>query len=211
MRAERSGPVAGVVLAAGTSSRMGENKLLFRVEGETLVRRAVQTAVSAGLEPVIVVLGHEAERAVAELSGLEIEPVFNDEYARGIHTSLRAGIAVVPASSCAAVVILADMPFVTATMITRILEQYRDSPALAVVSDYAGVQAPPTLYDRAFFPELAAVKGEGCGKQVLRRHENETSAVSWPAAALTDVDRPEDYERVAARLGGKEIPCATTS
>jgi len=97
MPGERTGPVAGVVLAAGTSSRMGENKLLFRVEGETLVRRAVQTALSAGLEPVIVVLGHEAERAIAELSGLEIEPVFNDEYARGIHTSLKTGIAAVPA------------------------------------------------------------------------------------------------------------------
>jgi len=210
MPGERTGPVAGVVLAAGTSSRMGENKLLFRVEGETLVRRAVQTALSAGLEPVIVVLGHEAERAIAELSGLEIEPVFNDEYARGIHTSLKTGIAAVPAGLCAVVVILADMPFVTGGMIKQLLERYRDSSALAVVSDYAGVQAPPTLYDRTLFPELGAAKGEGCGKQVLRRHEKEIEAVSWPAAALTDVDKPEDYQRVSAKLG-KEIPCATTS
>lgn len=210
MRAEREGPVAGVVLAAGTSSRMGENKLLFRVEGTTLVRRAVQTVVSAGLAPVIVVLGHEAEQAVGELSGLEIEPVFNDDYALGIHTSLRTGIGAVPEGSCAAVVMLADMPFVTDRMIAALIERYRDSSVLAVVSDYAGVQAPPTLYDRLLFGELRAVKGEGCGKQVLRRHEKETIAVSWPAAAMTDIDRPEDYERVAAKLG-KEIRCATTS
>jgi molybdenum cofactor cytidylyltransferase len=210
MRAEREGPVAGVVLAAGTSSRMGENKLLFRLEGETLVRRAVQTAVSAGLEPVIVVLGHEAERAVGELSGLEIEPVFNDDYALGIHTSLATGIGAVPAESCAAVVMLADMPFVTDRMIGGLIERYRDSSSLAVVSDYAGVQAPPTLYDRSLFGELRSAKGEGCGKQVLRRHEKETVAVSWPAAAMTDIDRPEDYERVASKLP-KEIPCVTTS
>jgi molybdenum cofactor cytidylyltransferase len=189
---------------------MGENKLLLRVEGETLVRRAVQTAVSAGLAPVIVVLGHEGERAVGELSGLEIEPVFNDDYAQGIHTSLRTGIGAVAAGPCAAVVMLADMPFVTDRMIAALVEQYRDSSALAVVSDYAGVQAPPTLYDRSLFGELRAVKGEGCGKQVLRRHDKETVAVSWPASAMTDIDRPEDYERVAAKLG-KEIPCATTS
>jgi molybdenum cofactor cytidylyltransferase len=211
MPAERTGPVAGVVLAAGTSSRMGENKLLLRIEGETLVRRAVEAALSAGLEPVIVVLGHEAQKAVNELSGLEIEPVFNDDYASGIHTSLRTGIAAVPAGARAAVVLLADMPLVTDRMIAILVERYRGSSALVVVSDYGGVQAPPTLYDRSLFAELGAVQGEGCGKKVVRRHEKESVAVSWSSSALTDIDRPEDYERVASNPGDKEIPCATTS
>jgi molybdenum cofactor cytidylyltransferase len=190
---------------------MGENKLLFRIEGETLVRRAVCTALSANLEPVVVVLGHEAQRVVNELSGLEIEPVFNNDYAAGIHTSLRTGIAAVPAGAGAAVVMLADMPLVTDRMIAALVERYRESSALVVVSDYAGVQAPPTLYDRSLFGELDAVQGEGCGKKIVRRHEKESVAVSWPASGLKDVDRPEDYERIAGKSAGKETRCATTS
>jgi molybdenum cofactor cytidylyltransferase len=190
---------------------MGQNKLLFRLGGETLLRRAVRNALAAGLDPVIVVVGHEAERVLEELSGLAITPVFNAEYARGINRSLKTGIAAVPGGACAAVVMLADMPLVTHRMVAALVERYRDSDAPVVVSDYGGVQAPPTLYGRCVFPELGALEGEGCGKQVVRKHAKEAAAVSWPAAALTDVDRPEDYERARKRLDAGEAPCATTS
>src|SRR5262249_4207703 len=136
MPADVSGIVAGVVLAAGASTRMGQNKLLFRLEGETLIRRAVASAISAGLDPVIVVLGHEAERAVTELSGLSILPVFNPDYARGINRSLQTGIASVPGEASAAVVMLADMPMVTDRMVAALVEKYRESHAPIVVSDY---------------------------------------------------------------------------
>jgi len=85
--------VAGVVLAAGLSSRMGVNKMLLELGGRTLVRRSVTTAFSAGLDPVLVVLGHESDRVRAELSGLPYTAVLNSDYARGMNTSLRAGIA----------------------------------------------------------------------------------------------------------------------
>jgi len=201
MPADASGPVAGVVLAAGTSTRMGQNKLLFRLGGETLIRRAVASALSAGLDPVIVVLGHEAERVVTELSGLSILPVFNPEYARGINRSLQTGIASVPEETSAAVVMLADMPMVTDRMVAKLVERYRESRAPIVVSDYEGVQAPPTLYSRSVFSEVGALQGEGCGKNVVRRHAAEVVKVSWPAGALADVDRPEDYEGAKLRLG----------
>src|SRR3989449_8580357 len=84
--------VAGAVRAAGLSSRMGENKMLIEVGGRTLVRRAVETALSAGLDPVLVVVGHESERVRAELRGLSCTAVLNAEYARGMNTSLRAEI-----------------------------------------------------------------------------------------------------------------------
>jgi len=204
MRRERSGPVAGIVLAAGTSSRMGVNKMLLKLDGETILRRTVSRAVAAGLEPVLVVLGHEAERARGELSGLACEPVLNADYLLGITASLHAGLAKVPARSAAAMVILADMPFVTSSMIASLVDRYRQSAAPLVISDYAGVDAPPMLYDRSLFSELQAMKGEGCGKQVVKRHRGEALALSWPAAALADVDVPADYERFRAELGEDE-------
>lgn len=198
MRLDRQGPVAGVVLAAGSSKRMGQNKLLLRLDGEALVRRAARRALAAGLDPVVVVLGHEAELVALELTGLTVRIVVNADHAGGIHTSRRAGLAAVPSETHAAVVLLADMPFVTEQMLATLVARYRESDALLVASEYAGEPAPPALYDRALFSEIAGLEGEGRGKQVVGRHAGEVITVAWPAAALEDLDRPEDFERARA-------------
>jgi molybdenum cofactor cytidylyltransferase len=200
LKARQTGPVAGVVLAAGPSTRMGENKLLLRLEGETMLARVVRRAVAAGLDPVIVVLGHEAARVAAHLEGLPCGTVVNPDYARGINSSARAGIATVPPAARAAVVLLADMPLVTDRMIATVVARYRQSDAPLVISEFGGVQAPPTLYDRSLFAELGGPAGEGSGKRVVRRHRAEAAVVDLPAAALVDLDRPEDYERIKAEL-----------
>ena len=201
MPAERSGAVAGVVLAAGSSTRMGRNKLFFELDGETLLKRAVRRAIDAGLDPVLVVVGHEAERARAELAGLACTPVDNPDHALGVNRSLRTGISHVPERARAAVVMLADMPFVTSAMVAGLVTRYRESTAPLVISAYGEVNAPPMLYGRALFPELRQMSGSGCGRQVVRRHRDEAIAVSWPEAVLQDVDVPEDYERIRAELG----------
>jgi molybdenum cofactor cytidylyltransferase len=188
--------VAGVVLAAGASTRMGRNKLLIEIGGETLLHRAVRHAVEAGLDPVLVVVGHEAERAIAELGDLPCSPVANPEYARGQNTSVRAGIGAVPADAAAAVIILADMPFVTAPMMAALVARHHATGAPLVVSEYDGVHAPPTLYSRPLFAELLAVEGERCGRHVVRQHCHEAAVVAWPAEALADVDVPADVARV---------------
>jgi molybdenum cofactor cytidylyltransferase len=95
---------------------------------------------------------------------------------------------------------LADMPFVTAAMLRTMVDRYRASESPLVISDYAGVNAPPMLYDRALFAELGAMEGEGCGRQVVRRHRDQAAVVSWPAEALADVDVPEDYDRARAGI-----------
>ena len=200
MPAERGGAVAGVVLAAGSSTRMGRNKLFFELDGETLLRRAVRRAVDAGLDPVLVVVGHEAARARTELADLACTPVDNPDHALGVNRSLRTGISHVPERARAAVVMLADMPFVTTRMVAVLVARYRESTAPLVISAYGDVNAPPMLYDRTLFSELRQMSGEGCGRQVVRRHRHEAVAVAWPSAALQDVDVPEDYERIRAEL-----------
>jgi len=195
--------VAGLLLAAGTSSRMGRNKLLLEIEGETVLRRAARTALAGGLAPVVVVLGHEIERARAELRDLDVRAVTNPDYATGIATSVRAGVAALPAAVDAAMVLLADMVFVRAEMIAGLVARYRERRPPLVISDYEGVDAPPMLYDRSLFGELASMSDGRCGQQVVKRHRSEAEVLAWPAAALADLDVPADLERlgVAASSG----------
>lgn len=191
--------LAAVVLAAGSSSRMGRNKLLLELDGETLVRRAVRAASEAGLDSVIVVLGHEAARVRPQLEGLACRAIVNPDHARGFDTSLHAGVRQA-ADADAIVVVLADMPHVTAAMIATLLERYRATRAPLVVSHYGDVQAPPTLFDRRLFGELLATPGERCAKQVVGRHRHEAVVVDWPEGARRDIDVPADYDRVRGGL-----------
>ncbi|PYQ07970.1 MAG: hypothetical protein DMF82_02530 [Acidobacteria bacterium] len=195
--------VVAVVLAAGSSSRMGRNKLLLELGGETLVRRAVRSAAAAGVDEVVVVLGHEEPRVRAELAGLACTPVVNPDHAEGAGTSVRTGVRHLAGGAEAVVVVLADMPFVTAEMIAALVERYRETRPPLVASHYGDVQAPPTLYDRALFDELLRIPGERCAKEVVRRHEQEAVVVRWPESALRDIDVPADYENARAELAAK--------
>jgi molybdenum cofactor cytidylyltransferase len=190
--------IAGVLLAAGSSSRMGgPNKLFLEIDGESLLRRSAMRAVDAGLDTVIVVLGHDVQRARRELAGIPAGTVWNRDHALGVNGSLRAGIAAAAPRSDAAIVLLADMPLVTAEMIAAVAEKFRESAAPLVISDYGGVQAPPTLYARALFPELlAAGDGEGAGKAVVARNLERAAVLTWPRERLHDLDVPEDWERL---------------
>ncbi len=208
MGSERVDPVAGIVLAAGASRRMGRNKLFLELEGETLLRRAVGRAALAGLAPVLVVLGYQAEWALREVAGMTCQPVVIPDYAQGINVSLRAGIAAVPARAGAAVIMLGDMPFVTAGMIATLVERFRESGAPLMVSEYGGVQAPPTLFDRALLDEFLVMEGDACAKRLVKRHLREALIVPWPAEALTDLDLPDDYERVKAQSADGRRPHA---
>ncbi|HZN97938.1 MAG TPA: nucleotidyltransferase family protein [Gemmatimonadales bacterium] len=193
----RNSRVAGVVLAAGLSSRLGANKLLINLGTETVVRRAARQAIEAGLSPVIIVLGFEAEQVAAALDGLVVHSALNPDYANGMHLSVRVGLAQVPADCDAALVLLADMPLVTSQMLAAMVARFRAGTVPLVISRYGEVQAPPTLYSRALFPALVAA-GKGCGRQVVREYRDRAATVQWPAALLADLDHPEDVERLRA-------------
>src|SRR5262245_13088152 len=104
--AVREGGVSGVVLAAGSSRRMGRNKLLLELSGQPLVRRVVGRAAEAGLDPILVVVGHEADRVGAALGDVPHQAVVNPDHERGANSSLRLGLSRVPPGARAAVVVL---------------------------------------------------------------------------------------------------------
>jgi len=190
--------VAGVLLAAGMSTRMGQNKLFLAIDGTSVVRRAASAALAAGLDPLLVVVGHEAERVRAALADTAAHIVPNPDYAAGQYTSLRAGIAAVPVWAPAAVVLLADMPLVDAEMIRAAVEKWRESGRTLVLSRYGDVIAPPIVYGAELFPELGDALDRGGGKSVIQRHRDQAAAVDWPAERLTDLDVPEDLARLGA-------------
>ncbi len=188
--------IAGILLAAGQSTRMGRSKVLLAVDGESLVRRMACRALEAGLAPVIAVVGRDAELAAAEVADLGCVVAVNAAYAEGMATSIRCGLGHVPPEAEAAVILLGDQPLVTAEQLRGIRAAYESRRPPVVVSRYDGVLGPPTLYRRDLFPELAAARGDGCRKRVIRAHLEAGVVLPFPAAHLTDIDSPEDYARL---------------
>ncbi|HEX7128084.1 MAG TPA: nucleotidyltransferase family protein [Thermodesulfobacteriota bacterium] len=189
--------IAGVVLAAGQSTRMGASKVLLALDGEPLVRRMTRRALEAGLAPVITVVGRDAGAAAGAVADLPSVVAVNAAYADGMTTSIRCGLGHLPAEAEAAVIVFADQPLVTVDQLRRIRSAYETGRPPVVVSSYDGVLAPPTLYRRDLFPELAAARGDGCRKRVIRAHLETAAVLPFPASHLADVDSPEDYARLA--------------
>jgi len=194
--------VAGVLLAAGASRRMGQNKMLLQLEGESLVRRAARRARAAGLAPVVVVIGHEADRVRAELKGLPLAFALNSDFTGPTSGSLHQGLNHLGPDVDAVVVMLGDMVRVSSETLALLVAAARDTEAPLVVSRYGEVTAPPLLFRRALFPELLAWTGEGCGKAVVQAHRHEAMYVDRPIALLADVDTPEDFAAATAHLRG---------
>ncbi len=190
--------VAGVILAAGASRRMGKNKMLLELEGESLIRRAAKRALAAGLSPLVVVLGHEAGRLRAELQDLPLAFAVNPAYTGPTSGSLHQGLNALSSDVDAVVVMLGDMVRVTTETLAMLIAAARGTEAPLVVSRYGEVTAPPLLFRRALFAELLAWTGEGCGKAVVQAHKHEAMYVDRPEALLVDVDTPEDFAAAIA-------------
>ncbi len=194
--------VAGIVLAAGRSRRMGEvNKLLAEIEGVPMVVRAVDAAVASGAAPVVVVTGHEDKRIRAALSGRPVRFVHNPDYAAGMSGSLKAGLAAIPDDAEGALVCLGDMPQVTAEHTTRLVETFeaQDEPAICVPT-HDGKRGNPSLWHRDFFAEMREVGGDAGARHLMDEHPESVVEVAMPdPGILLDIDTPDSL--VAARAG----------
>jgi molybdenum cofactor cytidylyltransferase len=188
--------IGAVVLAAGASTRMGQNKLLLPIEGEAMVHRTVRRVRDAGCDPIVVVTGHESERVREVLAPLGVIFARSPNPKGPTSASLHAGLRAMPEDVSAALVMLADMVQVTTPMLRALVESSAMGNAPLDVSRYGDVLAPPLVFTRALWPELLAWQGEGCGKQVVRAHECEAQMHDWSMDALQDVDTPQDYDAV---------------
>jgi molybdenum cofactor cytidylyltransferase len=188
-------PVAGIVLAAGGSSRLGQPKQLLPWRGQPLVRHAATSALQAGLEPVVVVTGAYAEAVQAAVSDLNVQVVFNPDWTRGQSRSLAAGLARLPDGCGAAVFLLADQPHLPVSLLRSLVALHTESLAPIVAPLVDGQRGNPVLFDRQTFSELAALQGDVGGRALFSRY-----AVTWlpwhDASLLVDIDHPQDLERL---------------
>ena len=192
--------VGAVVLAAGSSSRMGSPKQTLRYRGESLLRRAALAALGAGCRPVVVVTGAHAGPSRRELEGLDVLEVSNPLWETGMASSVRAGIEGLSGAApdaCAAVLMLCDQPHVNAQIIGGLVAAHRETGSPVVASEYGGGFGVPALFDRTLFAELARLEGAAGAKQVIKRHASEARFLPFPGGEV-DVDTPEDFSRLTA-------------
>lgn len=193
--------VGAIVLAAGRSSRWRAaggaeaTKLVAEVSGKPIVRRVAEAALASRAWPVVVVVGHEREAVGAALAGLDLTTAVNPDFASGIASSLRTGLAALPADVAAALVLLGDMPDVASPLIDRLIESFEASPGvLAVAPVTGGRRGNPVLIARGLFGPAMALEGDEGARRLLSGlapgavAEVETTG----AEAAFDVDTPED-------------------
>jgi len=192
--------IAAVVLAAGLSRRMGQAKLLMPVGGRAIVRYVVESVLAGGVDLVWVVTGPDVEPIEAALAGLEAQIAVNPAPEEGQASSLRAGIAALPASVDAVLIALGDQPSLAPSIIPALLAARRTSPKLIVAPRYRDGQGNPVLFKREIFPELLRLTGDLGARPIIQK---EPARVEWVELDLPmppDVDTPDDYERIRANL-----------
>jgi molybdenum cofactor cytidylyltransferase len=194
LTAERSNGIAAIVLAAGASSRMGEQKLLLPLGGRAIVARVTERVAASRVDDVVIVLGRDADRLRAELHGTRGRFVENPRYRDGMGSSLRVGLDELDSRVRAALLVLADQPFVTTGMLDTLLQTYERRAPVAVISRFNGVLAPPHVFDRVLFPSLGLPGSEGA-KAVLRAYGDRCEVIDFPPEGLIDVDDRESYRR----------------
>jgi molybdenum cofactor cytidylyltransferase len=190
--------IAGLILAAGESSRMGQDKALLVYRGRTFLETIVQALRDAGLERIAVVLGHHAEeiRRAADLRGVEI--VFNENYALGQTSSLQAGLRRLAGHEVEAVVLsLVDHPGFSAETIRKIVVRFREAACPVVIPTFQNQHGHPVLIARKPFDELLRLPPDAAANAVLRRHYTEKGMVEvTDSGILLDIDTPQAYQNL---------------
>jgi molybdenum cofactor cytidylyltransferase len=192
--------VGAIVLAAGRSTRMGEAKQLLRLGDSSVLGKTLENVRSAGVDEVVLVLGFSAETIrqqlpISAISGLKV--VVNQYYEQGMASSLREGLSALDPQTDAALIVLADQPFVRPETLDQIIDRYRSSNAQIVIPLYKGSRGNPVLLDRSVFPEITALDGDiGC-RAIFGSHiEGIVKMEVDDAGILLDIDNKDDYERL---------------
>ena len=185
--------VAGIILAAGASRRMGSvNKLLASIAGKPLVRRAVESFVATSLSPIIVVVGYESDKVSAALEGLPVQLVFNPDHANGQGSSVGVGVEALDNNVTDAMIGLGDMPLLSSTLLDSLIHTHigREGHACNItVPAFEGQRGNPVLWGRTFFPELITLAGDRGGRQLLNDHKAAQHLIACDhSSVLRDVD-----------------------
>jgi molybdenum cofactor cytidylyltransferase len=192
---EAASAVHAIVLAAGASTRFGSPKQLVRLQGRPLLQRTVANAVDVAGHSVTVVLGAHADELAPLLRHSPASIVINREWSEGIGSSIRAGIARMPSSADAVLLLLADQAAVTVEDLRRMIGVWRRQPHCIVAARYDSIVGVPAIFPRADYAALAGLRGDQGARVLLRGKSDRIVPVALASAAI-DIDTPEDLLRV---------------
>ncbi len=188
-------PIGIIVLAAGASRRMNEPKQLLQFEGKTLLRRAVETAIESIYQPVIVVLGANFEGTKAAIGDLPVEIVFNQDWQRGLSSSIKSGLETllrIAPNTAAVMMTLADQPFVTFKHLNSFAEMFHRSNDLIIAAEYNSTIGVPALFARDVLADFNELSGDKGARSILENYRQSLATIKLPEAAF-DIDTPKDF------------------
>jgi molybdenum cofactor cytidylyltransferase len=190
--------IAGILLAAGKSTRMGSNKLLTRISGKPMIRVSAEALLASSARPVLVVTGHERERIEQALAGLNVKFIDNPAFATGLASSLKAGLAAVPQDADGVVVALGDMPLVAGRHVNRLIAAFNPAEhRTIIVPVHGGERGNPVLWGRQYFQEMLSLEGDRGAKSLMDKHEDHITEIAMRSdAVLADFDTPEALVRL---------------
>lgn len=192
---KRDRTIAGILLAAGTSSRFGDtNKLLTTINGTPIVCLAAHSLVESLVDQTLVVLGYEAARVRSVLSDFDVEFVENPAYAEGQATSVATAVRTVTAEVDAAVFALGDMPFVETASINSLIEAYLADAGNILAAAVDGERGNPVLFDARYFAQLQDVDGDTGGRRLILESPDSKLVETGDPGVRRDIDVPTDLE-----------------
>jgi molybdenum cofactor cytidylyltransferase len=186
--------IGGIILAAGSSSRFGMPKQLLKMGSVPFIRQLANTALKAGLSPVIVVLGSSADEIGKAIHDIPVKRIINPEWQIGISSSIKVGLKQLPDHSGGAIFLNADQPQTPVPLILKLIEEHEASLAPIVAPQIDGQRGNPVLFDRTTFDQLMDIEGDTGGRAIF--HKYRVSWVQWhDRTQLLDIDTPEDYQK----------------
>lgn len=189
---------AALILAAGSSSRLGQPKQLVKVNEVPLLVRTVQAALDAGFTQILVVLGSNYHEHKSVIENLPVEILFHTDWANGMGSSLKAGLKKIlenKPETEAVVVTVCDQPHISGSHLKALLNKYHESQARVVASKYNDTLGVPALFDQRLFEELLQVADSQGAKAVIQKQTNYVEFVDWPEGSI-DIDTPEDLRKL---------------
>ena len=212
-------PVTGIILAAGSSTRMGEPKQLLDMGGRPLLQWVIDNACRSRLDEIVVVLGahaEEIEQRIVVPAGGRVRVAYNPEHASGLASSLKAGLRACAPKAAAVAVLLGDQPNVTSTLINQVVEAFRGSMyqavrPLFVGDDSPGVPGHPVVISRAMWPDLERLSGDQGAGRLLAAHPEWVEIIRLAGQAPVDVDSRADYDGLLAARAGSSATLARPS
>lgn len=198
--------VAAIVLAAGTSRRMGTQKLLLSLGGSPLVQIVVEAANASVVDLVVVVLGHDAGNVRRALPVGRQRDIFNPDFETGMASSLRAGIRALPSETAGAIVLLGDQPLIDSATIDVVCKTATEWPQGIVVPTYQGRRGHPVYFPARLFQEIAGIVGDEGARSIIRRHPGSVRELELGEARDLDADTPPAYAALAREWDRRHHP-----